>query len=198
MKPKKKTYERKLTHTDISQYNEAELFKFTFSRKSFYRDYKLLHNTEEERVKEKVGLVLSYVDLSNLAREIRLCFQAACMNPSRNTYMFNLYVIELLELHYSNESFSSKKIEIEENEHLSYYPSPTISYDWVLFSKLLTPYQRYLLFEYLVLGYNFEDLGKRRYCTKRTISNHFNAIIKELNQEDESQQLSGSIEEPED
>jgi len=182
MKATTKTYEPKLKLTDVMKFSDTELLRFTFNRKSFFRDYKLLHNKEEGIVRERVGLVLSYVDICELAREIRLCFSGAVMSQERQTYTFNQFVIGLMEMHYSNESFSSKKVEIAKDILISNDDPSHISYEWVLFSSILNPYQRYLLFEYLILGYNMEDLAKRRYCTSRTIQNHMNTIIEVLDQ----------------
>lgn len=178
----KKQNETRLRTHDIQGMSDRELVSFVFSdRKSFYRDYKLHHNADKEEVKERVHTVLNFINPKELLNEIRLCFSAAILMEERQTYHFNLFIIDLIERYYSDAIYSFKKKDIGTQHQINDEEIP-ISYEWVLYARLLTPYQRYLLFEYLVLGYTLEDLGKRRYCTSRTIVNHLNQIVTDLSE----------------
>jgi len=172
----KKTRESSLRFIDTQKLSGLELLKFTFSRNSFYRDYKLLHGADNDRVKEKLGCIIDHANLVDLSDEVRVCFLAALDSGSRKTYYFNLYTIELIELYYSNILFSLKSRRLEEEHHLVYDDPFSISYEWVLYARILNPYQRYLLFEYITLGYSIEDLARRRYCTSRSIMYHLQEI----------------------
>jgi len=168
--------EQKLKNIDIKSFSTFDFLKFCFSRKSFFRDYNNLRSKDEDEVKERVKIIIEYIGSDRLYSELLLCYKAAILSEKRHTYYFNLYIIELLELYYSELSFICKSEEIK-TDMLSISYQPYISYEWVLYSKILNPYQRYLLFEYLTLGYSIQDLASRRYCDSRTIYNHFNTII---------------------
>ena len=175
---KKRVREANLKTTNLQELTGYKFWDFVFNRRSFFRDYKLLHYTECDSVNEKINAILYSDERQELEREIRLCFDAALLTK-RSTYYFNLYIIELVELYYSNLEFSLRKREIAD-EDILYESSPTISYEWVLFSDQLSKYQRYLLFEYLVLGYSIGELAKRRSVTPKTIYNHIDIILLEL------------------
>lgn len=174
-----KKNERSLKSINIKDFNDLELLSFTFNRKSFFRDYLLLHTKEREEVRRRVSIVISFIGSSNLSKEIRLCHKAAILN-SRQTYSFNVYLIDLVEMYFSDAIYNYKTREIKEHDHPFFNDRTLISYRWALHSRVLNSYQRYLLFEYLALGYNITDLARRRYCEPRTIYNHINSIIEEL------------------
>jgi hypothetical protein len=174
-----KKYESSLRTQSIQEYTWDELLKFTFERKSFFRDYKLLHAKDEGEVNRRLKYVV-YVDPKSLAEEIRLCFNAAIQMESRQTYYFNLFVVDLIERYYSDAIYYENKKEMKAEYLISQDDPSPISFEWVLEAGILNPYQRYLLFEYLALGYSLEALGRRRHCTSRTIENHLNQIIEVL------------------
>lgn len=156
--------------------SKTDFLKFIFGRDSFYRDYKLLHASERGLVNHKLHHIFNFIEMDELYDECILCFQAA-IEMDRPTYYFNCFIIDLIERYYSDLVYSNKKKEIK-TEHLLVEDDPSfISYEWVLFSQTLNSYQRYLLFEYLALGYTLEALATRRYCTVRTIENHLNQIV---------------------
>lgn len=171
--------ESRLRSQDIQALPWKELLDFTFERKSFFRDYKLLHAKGEENVKNRLKQTMSFMNPQELSEEIRLCFNAAILMDTRQTYHFNLFVIDLIERYHSDAIYYSKKEEIK-NEHLIKESSPSISLEWVLCASTLNTYQRYLLFEYLALGYSIEDLASRRHCTSRTIHTHLKQIVEVL------------------
>lgn len=186
MRRKKKILEQKLGQTDTERMSDPELLKFCFNRKSFFRDYKLLHRLDVYSVKTKINGVTCMKDTHRLANEVRICFHAATQMKERHTYYFNFFIIDLIERYYSDVLYQLNREEIKEKDIITNDTTPSISYQWVLRSRILNSYQRYLLFEYLALGYSLEDLGRRRYCTSRTIENHLEIIIKELNQLDQA------------
>ena len=168
--------EPRLKYLDLHNCSRRQLYSSVFKRDSFFKLYKVLHNMESDRVKERIGYILRYGNLYEFEEEIRLCFDAGLQSGSQQTYYFNTYLINLVELMYSNLSFSLRIAREVEAKDLVINLPTSISYDWVLFSSMLNRYQRYLLFEFLVLGYTITELAKRRYCTPRTIYNHFDNI----------------------
>jgi hypothetical protein len=171
--------EKRLKSQDITNYSDDKLLKFTFKRKSFYRDYKLLYGKDPEAVDERVQTLLYSNRVNEFVDEVRLCFEAANQMP-RPTYHFNVFVTDLLERYHSEIVFSLKKKEIGQVDMVHHDDPSLLSYKWVMQSNILSSYQRYLLFEYLVLGYSIEGLASRRYCTTKTISNHLKEITKVL------------------
>lgn len=104
---------------------------------------------------------------------------SAAIQKERPTYYFDKWVGELVELYYSNESFAKNKREIESSDNFHIDKDP-ISLEWVLQSNQLTRYERYLLFEYLILGYSLNALSQRRYVSLATLKNHLAHITKKL------------------
>ncbi len=163
--------EPRLKSIDIKSFDTFDLLKFSLNRKSFFRDYQNLHSKSEGEVREIVRVVIEDVGSYNLSEEIRLCYYAAIQSEKRHTYYFNVYLIDLVELYLIDVVYTSRTQKIEEEDFPLQESSTPISYEWVLYSRILNPYQRYLLFEYLALGYSISDLAARRYCDTRTIYN---------------------------
>jgi len=172
--------ELRISKLKLDQLPDKDLLHQVVNRESFNKLYQTNHNLGRERVRERVQCIVDSDCLHDFLKEIRICYTGVVNSPLRKkTDTFNLYIMSLIELYYSNLSFtnSSRRIKAEE---LLCNPSAYLSYDWVLFASSLNRYYRYLLFEYLVLGYSLVDLAKRRYCTERTIHNHLKAILEEL------------------
>ena len=169
--------EPRLKSNDIEQLSDHEFIKFIIGRDSLFRDYKLLHNLEIEEARSRINSVIHSNSIKELCKEFRICFKAATQTEARQTYYFNLFIIDLIERYFSDFIFNQNKKEINMEEIPAEDDTSLISDEWVLYSRILNPYQRYLLFEYLALGYSLEALAKRRYCTVRTIENHLKILV---------------------
>ena len=175
-KKKKKVNERALRLTKIRDLTDKEVINFVTERKSFLKDYKIIHTgLSEEDIKKRCLLIPSLNCIRDLRKEIEMCFDSALLTD-RPSHYFNFYLIDLFERLYSDIEFQQERKEIGENHFIEDSPI-LISYDWILYSSLLTVYQRYLLFEYLCLGYTLQTLAERRYCTTRTITNQINQVL---------------------
>jgi hypothetical protein len=173
----KKKNELRLRATDINTLSDSDLIKFIVNRDSFSRDYKLLHGLEKDEAMERFYSVVCNGDTEDLCSEFKVCFKAAIQVPERQTYYFNFFIIDLIERFYSDLVYCRNKKEIRLDQIPGEDDPTLISYEWVLYARVLTPYYRYLLFEYLALGYSIEDLARRRYCTSKTIENHFKQVL---------------------
>lgn len=173
----KAKYEPRLTSIDVESMSTYEFIQFVVNRESFLRDYGTFKKFEEGKIRERVSSVLCSQNLQELYSELIICFQAALEVEARPSYYFNLFVIDLIERLYSDFLYLQGKVDMR-LEHLPIEDTPSsVCCDWVFSSRSLSPYQRYLLFEYLALGYSLEALARRRHCTVRTIQNHINQIL---------------------
>lgn len=170
-----------LKSIDTQKLTGDKLFHFLFTRSSFYRDYELLHYSKKEQVINKLRLIFDYCDdIDTFRKECELCLVAAQQAPARPTYHLHVYLSNLIELYYSNFSFVAQSREIQDKDLLYEAKAFGISHERVHHTKTLDQYQRYLLFEYLVLDYTIKELARRRYCTTKTIYNHLQIIFQSL------------------
>jgi hypothetical protein len=136
------------------------LVKYCLDSSKYYHTYKFLKRLEKDEAKDRLLFLTKSVDpdvTKSFYEELEYCLKAAISDETivSPTQVFFQYVIDLIEMYYSNELFS---IQSEELEDYSYEKESS----FFISDDVLDDYERSLIYEYYVLGYTPTEIGKKK------------------------------------
>lgn len=154
------------------------LVKYCLNSSKFYHTYKFLKHTSKEEAEEKLHYLTHLIDptiTKEFYRELELCLEAALATKSKYSPTQTLfqYIINLIELYISNETFS------EQAKELTDYQIDTTE-PFIISDSLLDDYERILIYEYFVMGFDCAQIAKKKFSNTPNIHKKISKAIAKL------------------